>query len=162
MTAPEPFPSHHLIQADLLRVRDWLQRHEEVYAGIRMDHGPDRHGPWRVVVALAGHTPEFEAELRARAEHPGSLDVLPVRWSLRDLREVMEKVEAKRDAVRRRGCAIPVLGPSFEDNRVRIRLHPYDEGVAAWLIRKFGEDRVLVVGEGLVTHGPAPADPAQP
>jgi hypothetical protein len=157
MPATTPAPDRRRLQSDLLRLREWLYAHEKIDAGIWMDSGPSGDGPLRVNVALAGHTPELELELRALAQHPESLDVVPVRWSLRDLRAVQDKVQAKRGSTRMRECTIPVIGVNPKVNRVEIGLHPYDKRVAAWLTRKYGADRVYVVSQSPVRQGPGRA-----
>jgi hypothetical protein len=160
MPATTPAPDRRRLQADLLSLREWLYAHEKIDAGIWMDSGPSGDGPLRVGVALAGHTHELELELRALAQYPESLDVIAVRWSLRDLWAVQEKVGAKRGSARMRGCTMPVIGVSVQVNRVEIGLHPYDERVAAWLTRKFGADRVYVVSQEPVHYVAETADGA--
>jgi hypothetical protein len=56
-----------------------------------------------------------------------------------------------------RGCTMPTIGVQQRTNRVKVTLHPYDEQAAAWLLRRFGRYRVVVVAGSPVRAWPGMA-----
>ncbi len=133
------------LRADIHAVQHYGADVPDTWAGMWVDNHPD---PVRIIVAVTGEPDVHGQALRQRLRHPDQLDVLQVRFSLRELESVRDEIAARAEEYGMRS-----LGVDIPSNTVAVGLAPGNDSAAAELRGRHG-DRVRTAA----SHGAATAD----
>jgi hypothetical protein len=147
---------HELLRPDKDRLREWGERHPELFSGFwsESSFADPAAGPVTLALAATAEPHLVRAEVEPVLERPDRLRVVRQQRTLRELREAIRRTMGGTPG---RGTYIATGAILMQENAVGIGLSNHDEDYAKKILERFGADRVRVELDAkavpLASHG---------